>query len=92
MTDAKATRVALVTGGSSGIGRATAIRLAAQGYTVIVGYNTRREAAEEVPAATHHGEGVAAAVALAVEVRRRSAVPRRRVDERGVRDGREPRQ
>jgi 3-oxoacyl-[acyl-carrier protein] reductase len=42
--------VVLVTGGSSGIGRATAVRLAAMGAAVVVGYNSRRELAEEVVA------------------------------------------
>lgn len=41
-------KVALVTGANSGIGKAIAARLAAMGSAVVVGYNSRREMAEEV--------------------------------------------
>ena len=41
-------KVALVTGGGRGIGKATAARLAAIGSAVVVGYNSRSELAEEV--------------------------------------------
>jgi NAD(P)-dependent dehydrogenase (short-subunit alcohol dehydrogenase family) len=43
-------KVALVTGGSRGIGRAICLRLASEGVAVIVHYHRNREAAEQVPA------------------------------------------
>jgi enoyl-[acyl-carrier protein] reductase III len=44
-------RIALVTGGSRGIGRALALRLAARGATVYIGYKQNEAAAGEVAAA-----------------------------------------
>lgn len=43
-------KVALVTGSSRGIGRLIAIRLAEQGYDIVVNFNRNRKKAEEVQA------------------------------------------
>ena len=56
-------RVALVTGGSGGIGRAVAHRLAAAGAGVAVGFWQNREGAEQTVAAITEAGGRAAGVA-----------------------------
>ena len=50
MNASHSARVALVTGGSGGSGRATALRLAADGMAVAVHYSGNRDAAETVAA------------------------------------------
>jgi NAD(P)-dependent dehydrogenase (short-subunit alcohol dehydrogenase family) len=56
------TKVALVTGGSRGIGAATCIQLAAEGYTVIVNYAQSQTAANAVVAAITTAGGSAFAL------------------------------
>ncbi|MGY3531310.1 SDR family oxidoreductase [Bradyrhizobium sp. USDA 4452] len=58
MTD----KVVVITGGSRGIGRATALAAAARGYRVLVGYATNQAAANEVVAAIETKNGKAIAV------------------------------
>jgi NAD(P)-dependent dehydrogenase (short-subunit alcohol dehydrogenase family) len=55
-------KVAIITGGSRGIGRATAIGVAARGFRVVVGYATNKAAADEVVAKIGASNGKAIAV------------------------------
>ena len=58
MTD----KVVVITGGSRGIGRATAIAAAARGFRVVVGYASNQKAADEVVAQIEAKNGKATAV------------------------------
>ena len=64
MTD----KVAIITGGSRGIGRATAIAAAARGFRICVGYASNEAAAREVVAAIEAKNGKA--IALKCDVSR----------------------
>ncbi len=55
-------RVAVVTGGSRGIGRAIAIRLGAEGATVVITYRSNAAAAEAAAALVREAGGVATVV------------------------------
>lgn len=61
-TSGKGRQVAVVTGGSRGIGRAISLELAARGSTVVVNYTDNAAAAEEVVAAISAAGGTAIAV------------------------------
>ena len=65
-------KIALVTGGSRGIGRAVAERLAREGYAVAVNYHVRRDCAESVVAEIAAAGG--RAMAVQADVAERAAV------------------
>jgi len=72
--EVQANRVAIVTGASGGIGGCVALRLAADGFAVVLGYAGRPDAASETAAAIRGKGGKAIAIAANVsdpqEVRR----------------------
>ncbi len=55
-------KVVVITGGSRGIGRATALAAAKRGYKVVVGYASNKDAAEEVVTRIEASNGKAIAV------------------------------
>ena len=65
-------KIALVTGGSRGIGRAVAERLAREGYAVAVNYRVRRDCAESIVAEITAAGG--RAMAVQADVAERAAV------------------
>jgi 3-oxoacyl-[acyl-carrier protein] reductase len=77
-------KVAVVTGASRGIGRATAVALAREGCTVVVNYNRNQEKARDVVEAIKAVKSRAIAVRCDVSVRREvDAMFKTTVDEFG---------
>jgi NAD(P)-dependent dehydrogenase (short-subunit alcohol dehydrogenase family) len=63
-TQTNQARIAVVTGGSSGIGRDAALRLAQRGLRVVLTFNTNADGALEAVRSIEAAGGIAAAVAL----------------------------
>ena len=61
-------KVAIVTGGSRGIGRATALELARQGATVVINYNKNAEEAQKLVAQIEEAGGKGRAIQADVSV------------------------
>lgn len=55
-------KVAIVTGGSGGIGRAICLRLAKDGYNVVINYMSKKERAQKIVAEINAGEAKAVAI------------------------------
>lgn len=66
-------KIVVVTGASSGIGRAAAVEIAARGMGVVVTYNARPEGAEETVREIHANGGTA--VALPLDIARTETFP-----------------
>jgi NAD(P)-dependent dehydrogenase (short-subunit alcohol dehydrogenase family) len=64
----QSTRVVIITGGSRGIGRATALAAAKRGWRVVIGYATNKVAADDVVAKIEASNGKALAVKCDVGV------------------------
>jgi len=64
-------KLALVTGGSRGIGRATSRLLAARGYRVAVNYRQREAEAQEVVSQIRQQGGEAFAIQADMRMKRR---------------------
>lgn len=55
-------RITLITGGSRGIGRATALSLAGKGHHICIGYQTRKDSAQDVVEMIRRNGGKAIAI------------------------------
>lgn len=62
--ETESNKVAIIIGGSTGIGKSTAIKIAGRGVGVILTYNTNKEKAEQTVAEIENAGGKAAALRL----------------------------
>lgn len=76
--------IALVSGASRGIGRATALLLAQEGYTVAVNYHRQRDAAEKVVAEIQAESGKAFAVQADISDESQVEAMFARIDQQGL--------
>ncbi|MCG6139891.1 SDR family NAD(P)-dependent oxidoreductase [Leptospira mtsangambouensis] len=67
-------KIAIITGGSNGIGKATALELGKRGISVVLTYNSYRDRAEEVVKEIEKNKGVRA-IALKLDLTKKETFP-----------------